>query len=67
MNCTNCNNPIPEERLEALPNTKTCVSCSSVQKKAVVEIATGKDCEIQFVELETAKKVQALQNNFLGY
>jgi RNA polymerase-binding transcription factor DksA len=26
--CSRCGNPIPAERLEALPDTDTCVSCS---------------------------------------
>lgn len=32
MNCTKCNTEIPEERLEAIPGTKTCVGCSDVEK-----------------------------------
>ena len=27
MNCSSCNNPIPLERLEAVPNTEHCVNC----------------------------------------
>jgi hypothetical protein len=27
MECLNCGQPIPEERLEALPNVKFCVRC----------------------------------------
>lgn len=30
MNCVCCKQPIPEERLEALPDTTTCVRCSRV-------------------------------------
>jgi len=32
MNCKKCNNTIPEERLECLPHTTTCVNCSTEQK-----------------------------------
>lgn len=32
MNCIVCHNPIPEERLEILPHTKTCVKCSTEEK-----------------------------------
>lgn len=31
--CACCGEPIPEKRLKALPNTKTCVFCSSEDKK----------------------------------
>ncbi len=31
--CEKCNKPIPEERLEILPDTKTCVSCSTAVVK----------------------------------
>jgi hypothetical protein len=32
MFCLKCKQPIPQERLEILPNTKTCKDCSEVQK-----------------------------------
>lgn len=31
-NCHTCGKVIPAERLEALPDTLTCVDCSTVQK-----------------------------------
>lgn len=34
MLCIKCQTPIPQERLEILPSTTTCVNCSTV--KAVV-------------------------------
>ncbi len=30
--CARCKSFIPESRLEILPDTQTCVSCSGVQK-----------------------------------
>lgn len=33
MKCSICSSDIPEERLEILPYTKTCVGCSTEQKK----------------------------------
>jgi hypothetical protein len=30
--CEGCGHEIPADRLEVLPNTKTCVGCSKVQK-----------------------------------
>jgi hypothetical protein len=32
MNCEECGKPIPKRRLKALPDTKTCVKCSQVQR-----------------------------------
>lgn len=32
MNCKHCKQEIPEERLEAVPNTDECVKCSTTQK-----------------------------------
>lgn len=29
--CETCGKPIPNGRLEALPNTRTCVGCSDVR------------------------------------
>lgn len=31
-NCNVCGKPIPPERVEAIPDTLTCVDCSTVQK-----------------------------------
>ena len=28
LNCTHCNNEIPEERLEAIPHTTKCIKCA---------------------------------------
>jgi len=39
--CVKCGSEIPEGRLKALPNAKTCVSCSSMQKKGAVTIMKG--------------------------
>ena len=33
--CVLCGEPIPPKRLEALPDTKTCVVCSSESKKTI--------------------------------
>ena len=32
MNCKKCGKEIPQERLEILPNTTTCVACSTVKR-----------------------------------
>lgn len=41
INCIKCNNQIPEGRLKALPNVKTCVECSGVQKKGTITVMKG--------------------------
>ena len=42
MDCCKCCKPIPEARLKALPDTKTCVECSSVERDYVRTIISGK-------------------------
>ena len=42
MDCCKCYKPIPEARLKALPNTKTCIECSSVERDYVRTIISGK-------------------------
>lgn len=41
MNCIHCNQPIAEGRLKALPNTKTCVECSTAGMKRGVIVTLG--------------------------
>lgn len=43
MRCKDCHQPIPQERLEALPDTLTCVACSQVKPKTSndVDVANG--------------------------
>jgi RNA polymerase-binding transcription factor DksA len=36
--CAKCGEPIPKMRLEALPDTITCVACSSERAKTVLDI-----------------------------
>ena len=43
MNCTKCNNIIPEGRLKALPGTKECTTCSTTKPFYGRAIVTGKD------------------------
>ena len=40
--CIKCNNEINPLRLEALPQTKTCVNCSSTERWYVRNIISGK-------------------------
>jgi uncharacterized radical SAM superfamily Fe-S cluster-containing enzyme len=53
-NCTGCGEPIHPKRLEIMPNTTRCVSCSTVQKKGAVTImkGTGDHTWIETIHLE---------------
>ena len=42
MECTKCNGTIPEGRLKALPDTRTCVECSTTHAFYVRNIISGK-------------------------
>ncbi|HKB70268.1 MAG TPA: TraR/DksA family transcriptional regulator [Thermoanaerobaculia bacterium] len=35
--CTNCRNPIPEKRLEAVPWTPYCVDCMELSEKGLLD------------------------------
>jgi len=64
MNCISCNNEIHPGRLRALPNTKTCVNCSTVEKVAGFRIISGKNTysELQIVSQETYRNLNYLQH-----
>lgn len=36
--CVVCGEPIPDKRLQALPDTRTCVGCSSATKKSIQDM-----------------------------
>ena len=65
-NCVKCGEIIPEGRLKALPGAKTCVSCSSVQKKGTVTIMKGEGdhtwIETIHLEHEDYKKYMEAEN-----
>ena len=58
MDCCKCYKPIPEARLEALPNTKTCVECSSVERDYVRTIISGKTTysEVEVIKNKDTKE-----------
>jgi len=41
MKCIKCREIIPEGRLKAIPETKTCTSCSGARMKGVVTLMKG--------------------------
>lgn len=61
--CLSCNEPIPEARVKALPNARTCVKCSSTERVAGFAIISGKTSysEIQIVSQETARELSKKQ------
>jgi len=52
MNCKKCNEPIPEKRLEIIPETKTCVKCSDTQAWYLRNVVVGKT---EYMETEIIK------------
>jgi len=58
MNCCKCNKSIPAARLRALPNTRECVKCSSVERNYVRAIISGKTTysEVEIIKNKDTKK-----------
>ncbi len=53
MQCIRCNRQIPELRLKALPQTKTCITCSHTSRVAGFPIISGKTT---YAELQIFRK-----------
>ncbi len=68
MNCIHCNSEIPEARMKALPNAKTCVSCSETGRVYGFAVVSGKTTysEIQLVSEETAQELYKKQDRTGG-
>lgn len=64
MKCIKCGNEIPELRLKALPQTKTCVQCSETSRVAGFPLITGKTTysELQIIPQEKAEELYEKQN-----
>jgi len=56
--CKRCLEPIPEARLKALPGTKECVQCSSVEMNVVRSVITGKTTysEVEVIKNKDTKE-----------
>lgn len=63
MECNICGTIIPPKRLEVLPNTKTCVQCSSIARVHGHPIISGKTSysELQIVSAEMANELAMKQ------
>ena len=66
MNCIHCKQEINPLRLKALPNTKTCVNCSTASpKKGITQMFGEKDHtwnDIQIVSSQQAMDIKAAAN-----
>ncbi len=56
--CRKCHKPIPKARLKALPNTRECVGCSSVERNYVRTIISGKTTysEVEVIKNKDTKE-----------
>jgi RNA polymerase-binding transcription factor DksA len=67
MNCASCHQPIPQERLEALPGTTRCVKCSDTRKvkgALIFEHKTGGS--LQVVSEEQQQRMRAAEDSIEG-
>lgn len=61
-NCFRCKQIIPMERLEVLPDTQTCVSCSGVQKYVGAMVFDHKTApRLAYVRPENKQAVETLK------
>ncbi len=61
MNCIHCKKEIQEQRIIALPNTKTCTECSTTEQVGCVDITYHKTGNtIQVMDKESAAKINKL-------
>jgi hypothetical protein len=58
MNCIHCGKKIPKARLLALPDTETCVKCSTVEKYNDDSRGTGQGQETLASTTETEKSLR---------
>jgi ribosomal protein S26 len=62
MDCVNCGKEIPVERLEVLPDTTTCVNCSTVTAKTGVVIWDKGVSNIVALNADEAERFSQLEN-----
>ena len=61
MICTKCKDPISEGRLKALPETKTCVECSTTDAWYLRNVIAGKTEEMETEIIKDPKAAQILR------
>lgn len=63
MHCALCFNLIPAERLEVLPDTRTCVKCSTEKKYVGANVFTHKTAPtLVFFRGEEKENIRQLSN-----
>lgn len=64
MDCIRCGQEIPEARLKALPQVKTCVNCSQTNRVYGFAVISGKTTysELQIVSEEAAQELYEKQD-----
>ena len=69
MNCIKCREEIHPKRLEILPETKTCVSCSDTSRWYVRNVISGKTtyCETEVIKDPEAAKTIAAMDKRTGW
>ena len=61
MNCIKCKEPIQEGRLKALPETKTCVECSTTSAWYVRNVVAGKTEYMEHEIIKDPKHAETLK------
>jgi hypothetical protein len=56
MKCNKCDTTIPQERLDALPDTKTCVKCSEVRPMVGVTVWNKTSQQLVITDVNGAKE-----------
>jgi hypothetical protein len=62
MQCSKCLNEINPLRLKALPETKTCVNCSSTSKWYVRNIISGKTTYAETEVIKNPELAKSISN-----
>jgi hypothetical protein len=66
MKCIKCGNVIPEARVKALPNVRTCINHSDAEKKVgtPIMLGTGEDTyvELNIMEAEDYKRFEKMKH-----
>ena len=65
LKCYKCQNSIHPSRIKALPNTRECIKCSSVERNMVRAVITGKTTYSE-IEVIKNKETKEYLNNLIG-
>ena len=66
MDCVKCGNKIPTKRLDILPETKTCVNCSTESAKRGMPVMKGRGdhtwVDLEIMTQEQYEQIEELNN-----